>query len=71
MGFGVPVAEWLRGPLREWGEDLLDDKRICEQGLLRPQAVRLLWQQHLSGWQNHDALLWNLLMFQGWLRTNA
>lgn len=71
MGFGVPVAEWLRGPLREWGEDLLDDKRICEQGLLRPQAVRLVWQQHLSGWQNHDALLWNLLMFQGWLRTNA
>lgn len=71
MGFGVPVAEWVRGPLREWAEDLLDDKRIREQGLLQPEAVRLVWQQHRSGWQNHDGLLWSLLMFQAWLRANA
>ena len=71
MGFGVPVADWVRGPLREWAEDLLDDKRIREQGFLRPEAVRLTWRQHLSGWHNHDILLWSVLMFQAWLRTNA
>src|SRR5262245_31759758 len=66
MGFGVPVDAWIRGPLREWAETLLDERRIREQGFLRPEPVRRIWQQHVTGFQNHDYLLWNLLMFQAW-----
>jgi asparagine synthase (glutamine-hydrolysing) len=65
-GFNVPVAEWLRGPLRPWAEALLDPQRIGEQGLLDPQAVTRLWHQHLSGWGNRKNVLWSILMFQAW-----
>jgi len=66
MGFGVPIDSWLRGPLREWAEEMLDEKRLSEQGLVNPRMVREYWHEHLSGrrnWQNH---LWNVLMFQSW-----
>lgn len=66
QGFAVPVSEWMVGPLREWGEHLLDQTRLHNQGLLNPKAVHRIWQQHLSGWQDHDTLLWSLLMFQAW-----
>lgn len=66
MGFAVPVSDWLKGPLRDWAEHLLNELRLREQGLLAPKAVRRIWQQHLSGWQDHDTLLWSLLMFQSW-----
>ncbi len=66
MGFGVPISEWLRGPLRDWAEGLLHETRICEQGLLEPYTVRRIWHQHLSGWRDHDTLLWSMLMFQAW-----
>ncbi len=65
-GFAVPVSEWVKGPLRDWAEHLLDQTRIQQQGLLQPEAVHRVWQQHLSGWQDHDTLLWSLLMFQAW-----
>ena len=65
-GFAVPVSEWIKGPLREWAEHLLDKERLRDQGLLEPEAVDRVWQQHLSGWQDHDTLLWSLLMFQAW-----
>ncbi|MFA9562880.1 MAG: asparagine synthetase B, partial [Nitrospirota bacterium] len=66
MGFAVPVSEWMKGPLRDWAEELLNEKRIREQGLLVPEAVHRIWHQHLTGWQDHDTLLWSLLMFQAW-----
>ena len=66
MGFAVPVSDWIKGPLRNWAEHLLNETRIREQGLLVPKAVHRIWQQHLSGWQDHDTLLWSLLMFQAW-----
>lgn len=66
-GFGVPIEYWLRGPLREWAETLLDSNRLSQQGILNPVRVRKYWQQHLSGKQNWQYLLWNLLMFQSWL----
>lgn len=66
MGFNVPIADWLRRPLRDWVETLLDERRIREQGFLHPEPVRQIWQQHISGFQNYDYLLWNLLMFQAW-----
>jgi asparagine synthase (glutamine-hydrolysing) len=71
MGFGVPVGAWIQGPLREWAEDLLDENLLTKHGLLRPDMVRLTWLQHLAGYRNHGSLLWNLLMFQAWLRTHG
>jgi len=65
-GFGAPVEDWLRGPLRDWAEDLLNPARLREQGLFRPSEVNSVWSQHLAGWRNHANLLWALLMFQSW-----
>ena len=65
-GFAVPVSEWIKGPLREWAEHLLDETHLRDQGLLRPEALHRVWQQHLTGWQDHDTLLWSILMFQAW-----
>ncbi len=67
MGFGVPIGDWLRGPLRSWAEDLLNPVRIRDQGFLRPEPVQEKWQEHLSGVRNWQYLLWDVLMFQAWL----
>jgi asparagine synthase (glutamine-hydrolysing) len=67
MGFGVPLAAWLRGPLRDWAEALLDPRRLRSEGYLDPEAVRETWSQHLAGWRDHRLLLWNLLSFEAWL----
>lgn len=67
MGFGVPLDSWLRGPLREWGEDLLSADRIRRQGLLRPEPIRRAWAEHLSGHRNLQYPLWDVLMLQSWL----
>ena len=66
-GFGVPIAQWLRGPLREWAQQLLTAERLQRDGLLNSKAVTQLWQQHLCGWQDHSDVLWSILMFQAWL----
>jgi len=68
MGFGVPIADWLRGPLREWGEDLLDPRRLEEDGFFDPALVRTAWTEHQSGRRNLQYPLWAALMFQAWLR---
>ena len=65
-GFGVPLGAWLRGPLRDWAETLLEQRRMAQEGYLQPAAVRGLWQQHLSGQRDCPELLWHLLMFQVW-----
>lgn len=66
MGFSVPIGSWLRGPLRDWAEALLDEPRIRREGNFRPEPVRDLWSRHLSGEQNFQHQLWNVLMFQAW-----
>lgn len=66
MGFGVPFGRWLRGPLRDWAEELLSEERLAEDALLDPRAVRSMWAAHLDGKGNHEYLLWNVLMFNAW-----
>jgi asparagine synthase (glutamine-hydrolysing) len=66
QGFGIPVGEWLRGPLREWAEDLLDERRLREDGYLRPEPIRKKWDQHQSLATNAQYSLWGVLMFQAW-----
>lgn len=66
QGFALPLAQWLRGPLRDWGEDMLSEQRLAGTGILDVKAVRDLWQVHQSGRRNEQHSLWTLLMFQAW-----
>lgn len=66
-GFDPPLAEWLRGPLREWAQDLLSPASLRDRGFLRPEPIAAALDQHLTGVRNNDYKLWTVLMFQGWL----
>jgi len=69
MGFGIPLHDWLRGPLRDWAEALLDENLLKQQGYFHAAPIRKMWKEHLSGKYNHQHQLWNILMFQAWLET--
>jgi asparagine synthase (glutamine-hydrolysing) len=68
-GFGVPTGAWLRGPLRDWAESLLDPHRLRREGFLDPRPIRAAWTDHLSGRRNRQYELWDVLMFQAWLEA--
>jgi asparagine synthase (glutamine-hydrolysing) len=70
-GFAVPLAAWLRGPLRAWAETLLEPSALREGGLVDPVAVGKLWQAHLSGRADHGPVLWSILMLEGWRTTHG
>ena len=70
-GFGVPIGQWLRGPLREWAESLLAAERLESEGFLRAGPVVAKWREHLAGRANWQYLLWDVLMFQSWLEHRS
>lgn len=67
-GFGIPLGPWLRGPLRDWAEDLLSEPSLAADALWDVSAVRGVWHRHLAGRENHQEQLWGVLMAQAWLR---
>lgn len=67
QGFGMPVGEWLRGPLRDWAEALFDPGRIVAEGYLRAEPIRRMWDAHLTGARNFGIQLWTVATFQAWL----
>jgi len=68
-GFGIPLDAWLRGPLREWVEALIDESRLKSQGFFYVKPIRQKWLEHLAGKRNWAYHLWDVLMFQAWLET--
>jgi asparagine synthase (glutamine-hydrolysing) len=66
MGFGAPIAAWLKGSLRDWAEHLLSERSLAADGLLAAAPIRAVWKEHLSGTSDRAHLLWDVLMFQAW-----
>jgi len=71
QGFESPIAVWLRGPLKDWAEDLLDPRTMKADGILNPTPIRQKWSEHQSGRRNWQYALWNVLIFQEWKRRWA
>jgi asparagine synthase (glutamine-hydrolysing) len=71
MGFGVPVGDWVRGPLRDWAESLLGEERLLREGLLDPELAREQWMLHLAGDSTGNDRVWHMLAFQAWLSSVA
>ena len=71
MGFGFPIDKWLRGPLQNWAEELLNEQRLRKEGFFYPGPIWKKWAEHLSGKRNWSSQLWCVLMFQVWLEQES
>lgn len=71
MGFGIPLDDWLRGPLRDWAEALLDESRLRRESFFQPKPIRHKWAEHIAKKRNWQYHLWDVLMFQAWLENQA
>ena len=71
MGFGIPIEGWLRGPLREWAEDLLSERSLSAGGIFHAAPIRRCWEEHLSGRSNWQYALWTILVFEAWRRARG
>ena len=69
MGFGVPIDDWLRGPLKDWAEALIEPQRLKKEGYFHPRLIQEKWLRHQSGRHNESHRLWSVLMFQAWLES--
>jgi asparagine synthase (glutamine-hydrolysing) len=67
-GFGLPVGEWIKGPLRPWAEELLDPAALRADGWFDVDKVARRWREHLAGRRDSTPALWAILMFQAWQR---
>jgi asparagine synthase (glutamine-hydrolysing) len=65
-GFDVPIGAWLKGPLRDWAEDLLAAPRLARMGFLDPSRIKACWHDHLSGRHDRAYQLWAILMLEAW-----
>ena len=68
-GFGIPLAAWLRGPLRPWVEELINSERLEREGYLEPELVHQVWREHLSGARDWSFRIWSVVIFQQWLES--
>ena len=68
MGFGIPIGEWLRGPLRDWAESLLRFENLKADGYFDVESIQTKWKEHIKGQRHWHYELWNILMFQAWLK---
>ena len=69
-GFSIPLADWLRGPLRDWAEALIEPSRIDSEGYLQSDYVQKIWNEHLQAKRNWTNRLWSILIFQSWLERS-
>jgi asparagine synthase (glutamine-hydrolysing) len=66
MGFAVPLDAWLRGPLVDWANNLLEEERLRKEGFFNVEIIVTMWKEHKSGKRNWQYQLWDVLMFQLW-----
>lgn len=69
MGFSVPIAKWLRGPLRDWAESLIGEQKVKSEGFFHHEKIKRKWNEHLRGNRDWSDQLWSILMFQAWLEN--